>query len=192
MPYRKNEFVKGHYYHIFNRGINHQNIFFSEENNKFCLRLIKKYSKKYSVTVIAYCLMPNHYHFLLRQDDDFQISQFMRTLFNSYVQAVNKMIGRSGSLFEGRFKHVLVDNHEYLVHLIRYIHFNPVEARIITEPVKYIFSNYLEWIGERNGTIVDREFITDSFPDTSDYKKFATEYQIEKQLMEKLSQYFLD
>ncbi len=92
MALRGNVFAQGHYYHIFNRGVNHQNIFYSDENYKYCLRLIKKYIKKYFMTIIAYCLMPNHYHFVIRQDSDIPISKFINTLFNAYVQALNKKI----------------------------------------------------------------------------------------------------
>lgn len=192
MPYRKNVFAKGCYYHAFNRGLNHQNIFFSDENYIYCLRLMKKYMSKYFVTIIAYCLMPNHYHFLLRQDSDIPISRFINTLFNAYVQALNKQRGRSGPLFEGRFKHVLVDRDEYLVHLIRYIHYNPVEAEIVMWPGDYVYSNYLEWIGKRDGEIVDRDLIRCYFPDASDYIKFVSEYHLEKEMMEKLEKYLLD
>lgn len=68
MPYRFKNILKGQYYHLFNRGVNKQKIFFTEDNYTYCLRLIKKNSYKYQIKIIAYCLMPNHYHLLVRQD----------------------------------------------------------------------------------------------------------------------------
>ncbi len=192
MPYRGNFFAKGSYYHVFNRGVNHQDIFYSQENYKYCLRLLKKYSGRYFISIIAYCLMPNHYHFLIRQNTNIPISTFIKILFNSYVQALNKQIGRSGPLFEGRYKHVLVDKHEYLVHLVRYIHLNPVEAGFVNNADDYQFSNYLEWIGVRTGTIIDRDFIRQYFPDLADYVRFVVDYQNEKEMMKKLEKYLFD
>ncbi len=191
MPNRTDAFVNGHYYHIFNRGVNRQSIFYSDEHYRYCLRLIKKYATKYAVTIIAYCLMPNHYHFLIRQDSDTAISKFINALFNAYVQALNKQIGRSGTLFEGRFKHVDVDRDEYLVHLVRYIHLNPVKAGLVVKPEKYLFSNYLEWIEQRNGKLVDRDFIKCYFPDAKDYFNFVSEYQHEQEII-KLEKYMFD
>ncbi|MCD6334967.1 MAG: transposase [Candidatus Latescibacteria bacterium] len=66
--------------------------------------------------------MPNHYHFLLRQDGEVSLSRFINVAFNVYVQALNKQLERKGTLFEGRFKHVLVDKDEYILYLCRYIH----------------------------------------------------------------------
>ena len=79
---------------------------------------MKLYYQKYGVSVVAYCLMPNHYHFLLRQETDEPLSKFMQVLFNAYAQAVNIEQERSGTLFEGRFRHKRVDKWEYLVTLL--------------------------------------------------------------------------
>jgi putative transposase len=131
MPRRKNAFSKGHFYHVYGRGANRERIFFSENNYLYCLELVKKYRQRYGLTVIGYCLMPNHYHFLLRQDGEVSVSRFVGTLFNAYTQALNKEIGRTGTLFEGRFRSVWVDQEAYLLHLCRYIHANPAKAGLI-------------------------------------------------------------
>jgi REP element-mobilizing transposase RayT len=115
--------------------------------------------KKYKVDMLAYCLMPNHYHFLLKQLSTASLSQFIASVFNPYIQVINRQAGRRGPLFAGRFKDVLVDRDEYLIHLCRYIHLNPVEAGLVEHPEEWPFTNYLEWIGEREGTLQDREFI---------------------------------
>jgi putative transposase len=97
-------------------------------------------------------------------------------LFNAYAQAVNKRNGRTGALFEGRFREVQVDNESYLLHLCRYIHGNPVKAGLVTTLEEWSYSNYLEWIGARPGTLVDDPFVTDFFPNRLDYKEFVLDY----------------
>lgn len=176
MPRRKNTFTTGHYYHVYNRGVNRNRIFLNEDNYLHCLKLMKKYCQKYLVTVIAYCLMPNHYHFLLRQDGATSISHFTGTLFNAYSQALNQQIGRTGTLFEGRFKDVHVDKESYLLHLCRYIHGNPVKACLVTSPAEWQYSNYLEWIGERPGKLVDHDFVDAFFSNRQDYQEFVLDY----------------
>ncbi len=176
MPRRENKFSTGHYYHIYNRGANRERIFFSADNYLYFLKLLKKYSQKFQITIIAYCLMPNHYHFLLRQDGEITISHFIGVLFNAYAQALNKQANRSGALFEGRFKDVHVDNDAYLLHLCRYIHGNPVKAGLVTMLEEWPYSNFLEWVGERPGTLVDYDFINAFFPNRHDYKEFVLDY----------------
>ena len=95
-------------------------------------------------------------------------------------------------MFEGRFRHVHVDREEYLIHLVRYIHLNPVKAGIVDKPEDYMFSNYLEWIGKRGGEIVDRNFIKCYFNDSTEYEKFVCEYQYNKEMEEKLDKYLFD
>lgn len=192
MPYRKKVFYPGGYYHIYNRGANREPIFFSDENYIYCLRLIRKYNELFHVSVIAYCLMPNHFHFILRQNSEKSISDFMRVVFNAYVQAVNKQIGHMGTLFQGRFKHIHIDKDNYILHLCRYIHLNPVKAGVVNAPEEWHFSNYSEWIGKRNGKLVDRDFVSSYFKNPEDYQRFVMEYKIEKEMAERLSKYYLD
>lgn len=174
MPRRT--FSQGNIYHIYNRGANRAPIFFNQENYLYCLRLIKKYALKYQIAFLAYCLMPNHYHFLLRQDGHTPISKFINVLFNGYVQAVNNQKNRSGTLFEGRFKHKLVAREEYLIHLCRYIHANPVKAGLVTRLEEWPYSNYLEWINQRPGTLVDHDFVDAYFPKRQSYTEFVLDY----------------
>lgn len=191
-PYRKKEFYQGGYYHIYNRGASRGSIFFSEENYLHCLKLMKKYLEHYNISLIVYCLMPNHYHFILRQDSEKSISFFMRDIFNAYVQAVNIQQSRSGALFEGRFKHIHIDKNEYVLHLCRYIHLNPVNANLISSPADWKFSNYLDWIGKRNGQLTDIDFMKDNFNTCVNYRKFVMEYQEEEDYFEKIQKYVLE
>lgn len=86
--------LAGQFFHVYNRGVNRQQIFACEENYLFLLRQIKAFLPNYAISIIAYCLMPNHYHFLIRVEIDGALSPFIQRLFNSYSQAFNKQQGR--------------------------------------------------------------------------------------------------
>jgi REP element-mobilizing transposase RayT len=183
--------ISGHYYHVYNRGVNRQRIFANEGNYCFLLRRAKRYLKDYDLSVIAYCLMPNHYHFLLRPEADDALSRFIQRLFNSYTQAFNKQHGRSGTLFEGRAKSILVDDERYVLYLCRYVHLNPVKARLVAHPSEWPYSNYLEWVGQRSGTLVDRAFVQAYFSMPTDYGSFVTS-AIDESLEEELRPLYLE
>jgi len=192
MPYRGDAFVQGQYYHLYNRGAGKAKIFFNDGNYQCLLRLVKEYYQKHGATIIAYCLMPNHYHFLLRQESDEPLSKFMQILFNSYVQALNIQQERKGTLFEGRFKLTCVEKWEYLIILARYIHRNPVKAGLVAKPEDWVYSNYREWIGLRDGGLVDKIFVQDHFPSADEYVKFVSDVEDEKKSYEKIRKYMFD
>ena len=169
----KTIFEVGNYYHIYNRGCNKENIFWEHDNYIFLLNNINKYSEAFSITVIAYCLMPNHYHLLVRQDSNHPISTFIQRVFNSYTKAINKKYKRSGTLFEGKFHSIQIDIENYLIHLCRYIHRNPIKAKLVDSVGKWENSNYHEWIGIRNGKLFDKNFILERFGSISNYIDFV-------------------
>lgn len=173
MPTKRPEFQPNSYYHIFNRGAHQQSIFKDNENYLFALRKIKQYSNQLKLTVIAYCLMPNHYHLLIRQDGDFKASLLPQQVFNSYTKAYNKRYNHSGTLFEDSFHIKLIQNTTHLLHLCRYIHGNPVKDGFVSDPADWEFSNYREFIGTRNGSLFDREFFSEHFSDKKDYYDFV-------------------
>lgn len=192
MPYRGDLFTQGQYYHLYNRGAGKGKIFFNAGNYLYLLRLVKEYAPKFGVAVIAYCLMPNHYHFLFRQETEVLLSKFMQVVFNAYVQALNIQQGRTGTLFEGRFKHKRVDQWEYLMALCRYIHRNPVKAGLVTKPEDWAYSNYREWIGLRDGALVDREFVQDHFSSADEYVQFVNDVEDEEKSYGKIAKYLFD
>jgi len=192
MPYRGDTFTSGQYYHIYNRGAGKGLIFFNEGNYEYLLGLVKRYYQKYGATVIAYCLMPNHYHFLLRQETEEPLNKFIRVMFNAYVQALNLQQDRTGTLFEGRFRHKCVDTWEYLTILCRYIHLNPVKAKLVSRPDDWEYSNYREWVGLRNGELVDKVFVQDHFSIAEEYRKFVHDGLDEQRSYEKINKYLFD
>jgi REP element-mobilizing transposase RayT len=189
---RKIIFSEGEYYHIYNRGCNRIEIFLSDENYNFLLRILKEMVRDFQTTVIAYCLMPNHYHFLLRQDGEPSVGKLIQLMFNKYVKAFNIMSGRTGTLFEGPFKAIQVDKQEYLLHLCRYIHRNPLEAGLVHKLEDWQYSNYLEWIGFRQGTLWEKEFMKDNFSTCEAYKTFVTDYISPKQEDKEWQKYLHD
>ncbi len=177
MGKRDVQFAQGSYYHLYNRGANHQSIFLEDANYVFVLRKMKDYAKQFSIAVISYCLMPNHYHWLVRQDGETSASMFVQRVFNSYGKAFNKRFERTGTLFEGKFEAIHVDETEYLLHLCRYIHTNPIKHGFAYRADEWQFSNYLEWVGKRDGALVDRAFVREYFPNPADYIRFVEEYR---------------
>jgi putative transposase len=139
---RKVKFIANNYYHLFNRGVNRETIFPDERNWSFFIRLIRRYFRQELIDVVAYCLMPNHYHILVQLKSDDLGMQIMQPFSVSYTKAINKEQGRVGPLFQGPFqaKHVADENH--LSWLSRYIHLNPVEAGLVSEPQEWPYSSY--------------------------------------------------
>ncbi len=140
MPRRNITFAVGEHYHVYNRGNDRQPIFFERDNQRFFLRQLRTYVVDHA-DVLAYCLMPNHYHLLVRLTSD-GYSSAMHRFGVSYVKAINRRHERVGALFQGRFRAIHVDREEYLVHLSRYIHLNPVVADLVDRPEHWEFSSW--------------------------------------------------
>ncbi|MEM0541419.1 hypothetical protein WFZ85_02220 [Flavobacterium sp. j3] len=147
---------KNHYYHIFNRGINGCTIFNSNENKAFFLKQLDKYTND-KVSFFAYCLMDNHFHFVVRIDEDEkQVTQLFSNFFNSYVKAFNKQNNRTGSLFEKHFKRIRLKNEEYLRSLIVYVHLNPTH-HLGLDFEEYKFSSYQAILSSKESKIKKNE-----------------------------------
>ncbi|MBN1877678.1 MAG: transposase [Anaerolineae bacterium] len=172
MPQRKVSFYQDGVYHIYNRGAGRQNIFREARNYIYLLKLLKTVMNECQISVIAYCLLPNHYHWLLQQNGEVPVSKAVARVFGSYSQAFNKTYQRTGTLFEGNFKAIEVDSESYFLALCRYIHRNPVQHGFVAAPEDWPYSNYLEWMGQRAGTLVDRELVREYFPTSQLYAEF--------------------
>lgn len=136
------------FYHIYNRGINGANIFFNDKNKSFFLKRLDEHLKNY-ISVYAYCLMDNHFHIIIKVNDNAEIvTQSFSNLFNSYAKAFNKQENRTGSLFEKHFKRIKLSDEIYLKNLIIYIHINP-NHHLNLDYTKYRFSSYQSIISEK-------------------------------------------
>ena len=185
MPRREIPFEENHYYHFYNRGNNRGAVFCKPENYLFFLRRWKKYVAPF-VDTIAYCLMPTHYHFCVRVKDQTSevwqtsevsvtetVSKAMQKFGISYTKAINKRFDRTGALFEGAFQAKPIKSEKHLLHLCRYIHGNPVKDGLVADPADWAYSNYLEWLGQRDGTLYTPEFVREYFASPSDYRDFV-------------------
>lgn len=179
-------FESGAIYHIFNRGNNKENIFIEEKNYYYFLQQLKKYILPIA-DVYAYCLLKNHFHLLLRIKDEKYLPEKVKNklhqpfsnLFNSYSKSINKMYGRTGSLFEEHLKRKRVENVEYLIQLVAYIHLNPVKHKFIDNYRDYKFSSFQAYISDKP-TEIDKDFILsqiekDSFLYWHDLKRIELE-----------------
>ena len=131
----------GAFYHVMNRGNTGMNIFRSERDREKFLDYVGKAVKRFDIKVHIYCLMTTHYHFLIETPHP-NLSQAIKWINAGYSMYFNRKRRRHGHLFQGRFKAVLVDADEYLKHLSRYIHLNPVRARMVEHCGDYSWSSY--------------------------------------------------
>ncbi len=166
MPGRRTTFLAGEFFHLYNRGIDRGAIFFSDDNYRYFMRLLMEKAERHAVEVVAFCLMPNHYHVLIRPGVDNTVSPFINSLLGSYVQGLNAARHRVGPLFQGRYKSVHVDRDEYLAHLARYIHLNPVAAGLASRPGDWPYSKYAS-VSE------DGVLIGGILPDADAYRRFV-------------------
>ena len=139
----------GAFYHVINRGNNQENIFKNKRDREKFLEYLAIAAERFSIVVHTYCLMNNHYH-LLVQTPEPNLSMAVQWINVSYATYFNRKRGRTGHLFRGRFKAILVDADEYLKHLSRYIHLNPVRAKLVANPKAYDWSSYRAFIVARS------------------------------------------
>lgn len=153
-------FVRGGYYHVFNRGVAKQNIFFDQEDYEYFLHVLGNYleppreTKRRArrnfykrVDILAFCLMPNHFHILLQQHEEKVVAAFIQSLLLRYVFYFNKKYKRVGHLFQDTYKARLIEDDIDLLHLTRYIHLNP---QAITASVQhYAYSSLGAYIFQR-------------------------------------------
>ncbi len=165
------------FYHIYNRGNNGENLFYKEENYWYFLRKYDEYLSDYLETY-AYCLLPNHFHLLIRVKDskDYEgrflktgtsnlvdtdkiISELFRRFFTSYSKSVNKQESRKGSLFQKNFKRKAVLSDSYFTRLVWYIHSNPKKHQIFNSYKEYPYSSYGRIILDRPTKLLKKEVL---------------------------------
>lgn len=191
MPRRGVFFANGEYYHVFNRGVAKMPIFLRKRDYIRFIQGMEYYNqtpllRSFSqlklnaphlktsqlVTIISFCLMPNHFHLLLQQDMEDGIIDFLKRHINSYVKYFNLKNERVGPLFQGNFKAVHVEDTEQLLQVDRYIHLNPVSSYLVKYPQEYLWSSY----GNTQYKICDRKIIDEQFKTRNDYEKFVLDH----------------
>ena len=160
-------------YHIMFRGVNHCHIF--EENSDYqkFINYLTRIKKEIDFEIYAYCMMSNHVHLLIKEKKLYDITKIMQKLLTSYAMWFNKKYEREGSLFGNRYKSKPVEVDAYLLHLVRYIHQNPVKGGIVSidDIGEYMWSSYGEYI--KGAYFVDTDFISNMFKEmnSNEYKK---------------------
>ncbi len=157
-----NPLFLGRFYHIYNRGNDRENIFHEERNNEYFLKLYARYILPMADTY-AYCMLKNHFHFLIRiktdlsglQDltglsDPVDLSKPFSNFFNAYAKAFNRAYGRTGKLFQSPFGRVWVNKNSYLIHLITYIHQDPQKHGFVTNFREWPYSSYHDLLSKKN------------------------------------------
>jgi len=196
MPSRnvQKEYLEHSYYHIFNRGINKRRIFLDDKDYAVFLNLFKRYldsepskdnkGREYEwlherVELLAFCLMPNHFHLLIYQADAEAMTRLTRGVFTSYTSYFNKKYRRIGPLFQDVFKAKRIAQEDYLLHISRYIHLNPDQYD------KWQFSSLPYYLGRRRAEWIRPDRILDMFNE-GEYSGFVKDYIGHKMMLDEL------
>jgi REP element-mobilizing transposase RayT len=155
-------------YHITSRGMRKENIFYGDEDKSIFLEKLNETFKKYSVVCYAYCLMDNHYHLFVKtpRANISQAMHYLNTSYTNWFKADHEIIG---SVLQGRYKSILVDEDSYGIVLSAYIHLNPLRARIVEDLREYKWSSYFNYVKDNKRAVdsLDTEFILTQFSEDS-------------------------
>lgn len=212
MPYRIIPFVNDQYYHIYNRGVEKRRIFENQRDYQRFLKTLTYYQlegpkPKLShyfqyqnfqpnkaqklVEIISYCLMPNHFHLLVKQLKNGGITDFITHLSLSYTKYYNTKYSRTGPLLQGQFKATLIESDEQLVHVSRYIHLNPLVSFLVKSLEKYPWSSYVEYVMGKPG-ICSKEEILGFFKSAKEYDEFIKDHASYAQELEFIKHKLID
>ncbi len=144
----------GAIYHVTSRGDRREDIYENDADRQCFLDVVSQAMKRFDAVALAYCLMDNHYHFVI-QTQRANLSSLMRQINGIYTQAYNRQHNKVGHLFQGRFKAILVDRDAYLLEVCRYVDLNPVRARLVRAPGNWRWSSY----AAHTGTVAGPEWL---------------------------------
>ena len=184
LKYRK-PFESGEFYHIYNKAVRNDQLFFIDENYRFFLRKFHQYTEA-MVSVYCYCLLNNHFHFLIKIEenvDSTTVIERLRRFFISYSKALNNYLNRKGTLFERHLKRVKIESEEQLLWTIYYIHRNPVHHFVTENYERYRWSSYPSILSKRETNLKRRE-VLDLFSGEDNFVEFH-ERNIEEDLLQK-------
>ena len=189
-------FAEDSYYHVYNRGVEKRDIFLDEKDYRFFetylfiyLNPLKKVMEKHpdlplrlhsqnvseEVKLMAYCLMPNHFHLLLKQKTKNGISKLLKQIINAYTLYFNQKNNRVGGLMQGRFKAVPITDDNLLIHITRYIHLNPIASNMTRDLTAYKWSSYPDYLGKEVELPCTKDEILSYFSNKEGFEKFHTD-----------------
>lgn len=164
------------FYHITSRGDDRKPIYKTDRDHEKFLEYLVKAKDKFGYYLHAYCLMTNHYHLLI-ETTLANLSRLMQYVNTAYTAYYNAKTGRSGHLFQGRYKSILVEQETYYDGLTSYIHLNPVKAKIVSHPSEYPWSSYNAYVGTVNDENVDLARVKECLSfDLKNYGKFVEDH----------------
>lgn len=150
-------------HHVMNRGVDRMEIFFGDADRVEFGRRLSEIHERFGVRTLAYCLVPNHYHLVLRVPDG-GLSEAMHHLGSVYTRHTNDRVGRDGPLFRGRFHSIPIETDEYLLWVLRYVHRNALDVAGVRSCADYRWSSYRAYLGHRRSPdFLDTEFLLDHF-----------------------------
>jgi putative transposase len=170
---------QGALYHVISRGNQRQDIFLDDKDLKTFLSYLSEYKIRYPFHLYAYSLMKNHLHLLLEVEET-PLSKIMQSLLFRYTRYFNKRYGKVGHLFQGRYKAILCDKDAYLLELVRYIHLNPVRAKVVPDPERYLWTGHLSYLGKVRDGLIEEDFVLGQFEEKKSlarrrYRQFVLE-----------------
>lgn len=212
--YNQAIFANNEFYHVFNRGVEKRLTFLNKRDyqrfidsinyyrikdppTRFSFRnrpiLLQKSIMNNSplVEIICFCLMPNHFHLLVKQIEENGITIFLSKFSNSYTKYFNTKHKRIGPLFQGSFKAVRIEDDEQLIHVSRYIHLNPLIDYLVKNLRLYKYSSYLEFLGRQKG-FCEKKVILDNFNSYTDYEKFVLDQEDYGRAIKQIEKVLLD
>jgi len=161
-------------YHVYSRGNERKEIFRTAMGYELFLGILKDTSLVYDFLIHAWCLMPNHFHMLI-ETPNANLCDSMKRLLGLYTVRFNRSHNRSGHLFQGRYKALLVDKDDYFLQLSRYIHLNPVKAKLVKTAEDYPWSSMRYFLKDKAPDFLCKEFTLKSFRSPREYKTFVLE-----------------
>ena len=179
MPNKSRNIYAGNYYHIYNRAVEKRTIFYSESDYEYFISKAILYKEMTEVKILAYCILPNHFHFLLKEPKSTSkveisaISKFISLLSNSYTKHFNLTKEHSGRLFQGPFKSKLVDDDSYLKVLLNYINLNHLKHKITDKVNDWPYSSHHNYVGTWKYNLIGKDCIVDF----EEYKQVINYYK---------------
>jgi len=179
MPRKPRIHVPGGFYHVMLRGNGGQKIFLDPEDGRIFLDILADAARRYGLRVHAWCLMPNHLHLLLQVGAE-PLSRAMQSIGQRYTARIHGRERRSGHLFQGRYKAVLVDADSYLLELVRYLHLNPVRAGLATRPEAWRWSSHRAYLGMEAAPMLTTDTVLGRFgKDVNKARRALTDFVLE-------------
>jgi len=214
---RKIQFINEEFYHIYNCGVEKRQIFQDRDDYlKFLRNLRELNNESYyeerkaivdssfkelssfldeaekAVEIIAYSLVPNHFHLILKQLKEGEISNFMHKISTSFTNFINKKYNRIGSLFQGPYKAIHIDNNDYLLWLSGYVNGN-IEIHRVTKAEFYEWSSFQNYLsGKKNNILGDTSIVLSQFKDIQEYKDFVKKVIDESKTKKEMEKYYLE